>query len=224
MDKYNYSLNEERLKRYKTSDNNTKEDVLNKYLLNIRLSKELYSVIALTEVTLRNHLNNAISSNIKEKWLLDENFVKNFLKDKELARYLEVYKDFKKKGNLTEGRLIAELSLGFWVNLFNKKYKVSLWHKKEVFETVFPNFDLRVHNRISFIYPKLKELQYIRNRISHQEAIFDHPKGLNNCYKEILLLLNWLSPEIKEMAMSICKFDEVWSDLTTFPPTVSRSQ
>ncbi len=214
MDKYNYSLNNERLKRYKPGNKSTKDDILNNYLWNIRLSKELYPIIALTEVTLRNHLNNAISQNIKEKWLLDNDFVKNFLKDKELARYLEVYKDFSKKGNLTEGKLIAELSLGFWVNLFNKKYKVSLWHKKEVFETVFPHFILKVHNRISFIYPKLKELQYIRNRISHHEAIFDYPKGLNNCYKEILLLLGWLSPEIKEMALEICKFEQVWQERT----------
>jgi len=212
LDKYNYSLNDERLKRYKSNAESTKEDILNNYLWNIRLSKELYSLIALTEVTLRNHMNNAINSKIREKWLLDKNFVKTFLKDKEIERYIDVYNDFSKKGTLTEGKLIAELSLGFWVNLFNKKYKVSLWHKKEIFETVFPYFDLKVHKRISYIYPKLKELQYIRNRISHHEAIFDSPKGLNNCYREFLLLLGWLSPEIKEMAINVCKFEEVWRE------------
>ena len=102
--------------------------------------------------------------------------------------------------------------MGFWVNLFDKKYKVGLWHKKNVFETVFPYFDIKTSNRIGVVYPKLKELQYIRNRISHHEAIFDYAKGLNNCYQEIILLLNWLSPEIKETALKVCKFYEVWKE------------
>ena len=212
MDKYAYGLNNERLKRYIVNNKNNINDIIGMYLFNIELSKELYALIALTEVTLRNHINNAISTNIKDKWLLDVEFIETFLKDNELNRYLELYKTLDKKQRLTEGRLIAELSLGFWVNLFDKKYKIGLWHKKNVFETIFPHFDVKISNRIGFIYPKLKDLQYIRNRISHHEPIFDHPKGLNNSYNDILLLLSWLSPEIKETALKVCKFDYIWKE------------
>ncbi|MEI8389810.1 MAG: hypothetical protein WCG23_07970 [bacterium] len=89
MDKYNYSLNKERLKRYIVNDIDNKGDIIDLYLWNIILSKELYPLIALLEVALRNHINNAISQNIRNKWLLDQNLIKNILKDKELRIYSE---------------------------------------------------------------------------------------------------------------------------------------
>ncbi len=130
MHKYNYSLNNERLKRYIINNKANEENVIDVYLWNIKLSKELYPIISLLEITLRNHINNAINQKIAKNWLLDKNIAKAILKDKELITYLESYKELNKRKQATEGKLIAELSLGFWVNLFNKKYKVDLWHKK----------------------------------------------------------------------------------------------
>ena len=216
MDKYSHSLNNERLKRYKTNIKAGKQDIINLYSYNIKLSKELYPLISLFEVALRNHVSSAISKNISSNWFLDYNITKNILKDKELKNFFEAYQNLSKKGNLSEGRLIAELNLGFWVNLFNKKYKINLWHKKNMFESVFPYFNIKTSNRVGYIYPKLKEVQYIRNRISHHEAIFDYPKGLNNFYKDILFLLNCLSPEIKDLATGISDFPTVWEEINVY--------
>lgn len=212
MDKFNYSLNNERLKRYIVNNKADSQDVIGLYLWNIRLSKELYPLISLVEITLRNHINNAISQNIAEKWLLNKDLTASILKDKELLTYYDAYKELDKRDRLTEGRLIAELSLGFWVNLFNKKYKVNLWHKKNVFETTFPYFNIKAPDRIGYVFPKLKEIQYVRNRISHHEAIFDYPKGLQNCHNDIMLLLEWLSPEIKDLSAKVSNFTEEWQE------------
>ncbi len=83
-----------------------------------------------------------------------------------------------------------------------------------MFESTFPHFNLKTSNRIGFIFPKLKEVQYIRNRISHHEVIFDYPASVNNCYNNILLLLSWLSPEIRSLADEVSSFNEVWKENT----------
>lgn len=207
---YKRCFTAQRLRKYEINTNSDKE-IIEKYLWNIQLSKELYVLIALFEVSFRNHINYAINEYIHKNWLLNNTFIKQFLTANELKSYLIAYNQLIEKNQLSADNLISELNLGFWVNLFKKIYAPRLWHKKHVFETVFPFFNKTITNKMNYIYPKLKATQKIRNRISHHESVFDYKNGLNNFYYTILECLDFMEPSLKESALKICQFEAVWN-------------
>jgi len=209
MNFYKKCFTIQRLYKY-SKDTNSEKEMLEKYFWNIQLSKELYVLISLFEVSLRNHINYAINEYIHRNWLIDSSFIKQFLTENELKSYSLVINRLTEKNKLTQDNIVIELNLGFWVNLFKKIYAPRLWHKKYVFESVFPHFDKKNTNKMDYIYPKLKAIQKIRNRISHHESIFDYKQGLNNFYYNILECLSFMEPSLKEYALKICHFEAVW--------------
>lgn len=215
MDLYQKCFTTNRLKRYSANSKNEAE-TLDNYWWNILLSKEIYSIIALFEVSFRNSIALSINKNIHKNWICDKFYIENLLDKKSFPFYLKAYEKLKNNGKLTEGKLIAELNLGFWINLFNKKYRVRLWNNKKIFEDIFPFYNQFLPDRLNYIYPKLKEIQKIRNRISHHEAIFDYKYGLNNFYSDLLECLSWVDPELKSKALQISSFEEIWNKKPSF--------
>lgn len=209
MDTFKRCFTVQRLNKYSININSDRE-VIEKYLWNIQLSKELYVLIALFEVSIRNHINYAINEYVHKNWLLDNTFIKQFLTKNELTSYLIAYNRLIEKNKLSADNLVTELNLGFWTNLFKKVYAPKLWHKKHVFETVFPFFNKKIANKMNYIYPKLKSIQKIRNRISHHESVFDYKNGLNNFYYNILECLDFMEPNLKKSALKLCQFENIW--------------
>jgi hypothetical protein len=195
-----------RLKRYSIYGD---DRIKSAYEINILLSKELYPLLAIFEVSFRNAINNAINENIKVNWLMDSAFIANFLEDKELRIYNDVCKDLKRKGKLNADNVVASLNLGFWVYLFSKKYKVKIWHKKNMFEHEFKNYDIKMSNRIAYQYPLLKEIQLIRNRISHHESVFDYKNGIDNFYMNLLKCIYWISEDLMNECKKLSKFEDL---------------
>jgi hypothetical protein len=210
MNYYKKCFTSQRLSKYSKNTRSEKE-IMDKYFYNIQLSKELYVLIALFEVSLRNHINYAINEYIHKNWLMDCSFLQQFLTENELKSYYLATSRLNERNKLTQDNLVTELNLGFWVNLFKKIYAPRLWHKKYVFESVFPYFDKKNNNRMDYIYPKLKAIQKIRNRISHHESIFDYKHDLDNFYYNILECLNFIEPNLKNDALEICQFEDSWN-------------
>lgn len=106
---------------------------------------------------------------------------------------------------LTADAIVAELMFGFWVGMFEAAYwknssnMALLWPHLESY--VFPN--LSAANRKSkFLHPKLKELKYLRNRMSHHEPVWKHHtvtdgasaiQYLNNMVDEALKIIQGIS-------------------------------
>ena len=206
---YRHILSSERLSRYKKNENETNEEIISRYLLNIKLSEAFYPALALFEITLRNRIDYSISKNINNNWLLDENITKFFF-DTEIKSYNKVVNRFKK--DYTKGQLLAELNLGFWVGLFKNQYNTSIWDKPKVFNDVFPNFQGGFINCKKHVYPKIRKIHEIRNRISHHEPIFDETNGIDNCFRDLEQVLFWLSPEAKDLLDKVNRFYDVWEE------------
>ena len=86
------------------------------------------------------------------------------------------------------GRIVAALSLGFWVALFAKRYEEDLW--RPVLHQCFnPRQDRRR------VHDQLNRLRRLRNRIVHHEPILHW--NLQADHDLILGLLGLLSPETK---------------------------
>ena len=118
-----------------------------------------------------------------------------------------------KKHKISTGSIIAELTFGFWVNLCKKSYKNSLWDKQGFFDSVFPDFDKYftspTWDKTKVIFPVLKEVLRLRNRIFHHEIIINNKNGIENCYKQTKKVLYSLSKDYAEIFENTFRFDDI---------------
>jgi len=96
---------------------------------------------------------------------------------------------------LEPGRIVAELSFGFWERLLahgppgKLNYEMALW--RPAIHRAFPNSRLRrvdVHKR----FPGLRDL---RNRIAHHEPIFGRPLAIE--YQTIFDVIGWMCADTR---------------------------
>ena len=86
------------------------------------------------------------------------------------------------------GRIVAELSFGFWVALFARRYEEALWRT-----TLHDCFDPTPARR--HLHDRLNSLLALRNRIAHHEPILE--RNLQAKHDAILWVLGRLSPEME---------------------------
>lgn len=201
-----------RLSSYKYDDNDTNSIILDRYLYNIELSKSLYPLLSILEISLRNRINKALDTVIMSDWLLKEAAQQNVLLANEHKKLIEAKQKLINKGhkNFSKDDLTAELSLGFWIHLCTKRYKTALWHKQGFFRIVFadyPNF--AEFDKLSRIFPLLQLMLKIRNRVFHHEIIINHSYGIENCYNDLRKLLGYISKDSLIYLDKICDFKEV---------------
>ncbi|KTD25674.1 Abi-like protein [Legionella israelensis] len=90
------------------------------YSWNIDLSQSLYPALQILEISLRNSLHHALSQNFET----DQWFDLSFLHPREQVQIQKVKDDLKRrKKPLETGRIVAELSFGFWTSLFDIRYE-----------------------------------------------------------------------------------------------------
>ena len=102
-------------------------------------------------------------------------------------------------------RIVAELTFGFWVDIFTKPYhnikNERLWPNLEA--DVFPNLSPSERNH-SKIYGKLKEIKNLRNRLSHHEPVWKNKnvvctdtaiQYLNSVVEDMLNIIKGISVE-----------------------------
>lgn len=115
-----------RLSSYKYDINDTDSVALERYLYNIEISKSLYPLLSILEISLRNRINQAIETVIKQDWILKELNQQSILLPNEHKKLLDAKQKLTNKGhkNFTKDDVIAELSLGFWIHLCTKDIKL----------------------------------------------------------------------------------------------------
>lgn len=214
ISKITENISVDRLSSYKYDDNDSIDVVLSRYIYNVQISESFYPVIAALEVALRNRLYNTIAILKGENWLLEEINNQNILSDNERNILLEAYKKLKRKHNTpSTGTIMAELTFGFWVNLCKKSYKNSLWDKQDFFSNVFPDFDNYFNSptwdKTKVIFPELKEILRLRNRIFHHEIIINNKIGIENCYDKTHRVLYSLSKDYAEIFENSFRFKDI---------------
>lgn len=113
------SISEERLAVYR-ADGVDDTTAIARYIYNIALCKSLYPLISIFEITLRNSIDRALENYFK---LTDWNNVIQ-LQQTEIMMINDAMLKIKRQGKkYSHGRLIAELTLGFWVALMGRKLR-----------------------------------------------------------------------------------------------------
>ena len=121
-------ISTERLTPYLNFHNNDQEKAIQHYKSNILISEAFYPLLSILEVGLRNSMDYQLTIWFNDNnWFENEEFIKianKFQMDKISDAKANILSE---KKDITFGRIIAELSFGFWTSLFDSKFEMSLW-------------------------------------------------------------------------------------------------
>lgn len=200
----NENLSFKRLLAYQIDQNELISTTMAQYLWNIELSKALYPLLHLVEVSLRNRLNVFIGNYLKDsEWLLKNNILKEIEKKMVVDAQQKLLKARKIVNN---DNLVAELSFGFWTNLIDRRYEQVIW--PQLLKPVFPGIKNHMRTR-KIISNQFNHIRKIRNRIFHYERIWNR-SDLLITYEEMLQVLNWMCSEKFYPIGLLSNFEDVY--------------
>lgn len=215
------ALSNSRLGPYHLSPNDTTADALSRYAWNVALCESYYPLLHALEITLRNTLDNAISSHIPvghyvdvRSWLDRKPPVLSPHGQEAVAKAKEKLLD--QGAPLTHAKLVAELDLGFWTGLLSRYYMYRsasdqrLWPHLLVF--AFPHKVPRPRHP-SAVSALLNDIRQFRNRVFHHEPIWKLP-DLARVRQDILAAIGWISPETRSLVAVHDRVLEMLTDRT----------
>lgn len=186
-------LSHPRFKRYMDATQNDIEQAFKLYRKNQIISESLYVPLQNLEVSLRNAIHHTLMVHWGTDWY-DQPI--NPLLKWQINKVAKAKWDISRRGQrLDPGRVIAELTFGFWAGMFDGYFEHRLWHRG-LLEFVFPHAP-RSFLSASRLRPKLESIRELRNRIFHHEPVFRvwHARQV---HLEMNLLLNWINPAFHE--------------------------
>lgn len=183
-----------RFAEYLRNSDGDQTSALRLYFYNLSISAEFFRHLQLLEVGLRNALHNELSTRYGTTWYErhDINLSPQTLLIVERAQ--RILRDQRKA--ISPGRVVAELSFGFWVKLlgpgWRNRYEHSLWvpalHK--AFSGARLDAELPAFTRKEIYHP-IEALLLFRNRIAHHEPIYR--RHLAQDLKSIERVATWLN-------------------------------
>lgn len=193
---FHTAISAPRFNRYLNACDNNRLKAEMLYRANIRLSQQLYAVIGLFEVILRNTIDRHFIKLKGEFWLEEAVEPGGFLDNPGCEDAFHNVHDaiFKLQEEYTHERLIAKLTLGFWVYQFAAKEYAAAG---STLINIFVNRPFNTKQKK--IFQSLIKINEIRNRIAHHEPLcFDKAKGeistekIERRHETIIELLQWL--------------------------------
>jgi hypothetical protein len=216
-----------RLKKYGPLPGEDELDALARYAWNLALSESLYPAISLVEIAVRNRVNVVLAKRFQItkrsqcldvlSWLdanpsvLDEREQQSIVEAKKKLRRENARRRFDDL-ELTPGRLVAELSFGFWTALFDARYDANGSAPRQLWPSLaadmFPGMPRTLRTR-SDMSRYLNQIRDLRNRISHHEPVWDTgPDGLTlrQRYDDLMRFLRWIDVPCWELARRLDRF------------------
>ena len=186
----NQFISKERFESYKNVD---------EYMENLTFSKNSYIPLSVLEIALRNAIDRFLTLKIGEHWYEDTSFL-----TKDSIRKVEEAKNVlqNRRESVSKNKIIAELSLGFWVNLFKKPYDKKL--RINELKRIFPNLPSAKEKLINreVLYRELNHIRNFRNRVFHYEKVINK-NNYNSVHDEIFEILSYFDSELKEFGFKV---------------------
>ena len=184
------------IKKYISTERFRSYSGIDEYLENLVFSKKAYIPLSILEISLKNSINDLLTDKLGENWL--EN--KDFLTNDSLRKIEEAKKILYKRAELiSKSKIIAELSFGFWVNLFKKPYEKKLRTKdiQKIFTNLPPKKEKIINREV--IYKELNHIRNFRNRVFHYEKVINKD-NYNQIFDEIDEVLFYFDKELFDCA------------------------
>jgi hypothetical protein len=178
------SISIERLTSYLISAHGDRQKALFLYERNRVLSEGLYGMLQGLEVALRNSIHREMSADTGRSDWYDR---PGTLYRPEADTVAEAKANIPGGKPMTPARVVAQLTLGFWVKLLGRNYEKALW-VPHLYKS-FPH--LRKPDRRN-VFDRLDKIRGLRNSIAHHERILH--RDLKSDYGALLETLAWICP------------------------------
>ena len=191
------------MERYDRLYNDEKRAIAH-YQCNIELAESFYPCLSILEVALRNALSRELETMTgREDWYAVfpttpglSNLNRYITKaSKQIAGRHEI---------VTPSKIIAELTLGFWVSLLNAEYELLLWKH---LRRAFPYMPKHLRQRKNVSSP-LNSFRSFRNRVFHNESICWSMKRVKEIHNELYQVMGWINKDLPTWALSLDRVDE----------------
>ena len=190
------ALSRDRLSRYRRWTRGDEVLSLELYALNVAVSEAFYTSLHILEITLCNAVHNRLTEAHGRRWFSQEDVITD--------RYQrQKVRDAVAKSGLesSDGKVIAELTFGFWTALFGRTNAV-LWGQ-DLRKIFAPEVPLRRKH----IARRLNDIRNLRNRIAHHEPIIQ--LDLRTAHAEARELIGWISAETLDWCDERCRFRQM---------------
>jgi hypothetical protein len=192
-------LSPERLKPYYVRARGEQWVAFHLYIRNTEISASLYGVVQALEVGLRNVVHVRMSEALgSEEW-----WDRLPLHDEELNDVAAAKENIRcRQKDVRPGRIVAELSFGFWVKLIAKSYEKQLW---------VPFLASRFPAKLSrkALHDRLTSIKELRNRIAHHETLIR--RNVVQDYADLTECIGWLSPTLRRWVEHYTDFPVVYA-------------
>ncbi|WP_267419460.1 MULTISPECIES: hypothetical protein [unclassified Curtobacterium] len=177
------------------------------YEWNMRASASVMELVGIVEVVTRNALDRELATWARRRhpdstWLdqvpLDPQGRSDLVKARGRAS---------RNGRRPEvhGRVVAELTFGFWRYLVESRYLTTLWIP--ALHSAFPHGPHDLLTRQREVRARLQQLHFVRNRAAHHEPI--HERDLRRDHDDAIELLGWIHPAAAEWAQDVASLRAV---------------
>ena len=192
-------LSPERTKSYQRSARGDARAAVQLHTWNTMVSGAFYGPLQVVELALRNAVHDRLSPVHGQQWFQSG----QILARNELRRVREAQSQVtRKRKRPMPHRVMAELSFGFWVALFARRYD-KLWNT-ELHRVFAPTPSRRE------LHGELAELRKLRNLIAHHESI--HHLPLHDRHDGILWVLEMISPVAAAWVGHCSRVPEILAD------------
>jgi hypothetical protein len=149
------------------------------------------------------------------EWYDNKDFIKiatRFQIDRISQARTNIYSE---KKDITPGRIVSELSFGFWTSLFDTKFEMTLWKNLRL---AFPNCPKNIRKRKT-MSSKFNGIRKLRNRIFHHEAITWNLEVLKGYTEDIIQGIEWLN---KDLPLWIAELNHVEETISKHKKIIDR--
>ncbi len=179
-------LSPPRLSTYEQACGQDMKSALALYQWNLEVSSSLFGSIHYFEVALRNTMHQQLTKSLGDgstPWydvpgVLNDGGSRTVRRAKSTVAAAD--------HEVTDGRVVAELGLGFWWSLLAEGYNRTLWQPS--LQHAF------VGARRATLHANINEIRLLRNRIAHHEPLLKH--DLQAEYVRLLATAERISPRL----------------------------
>ena len=194
-------LHTERIDAYR-QDGADHTITLSRYLLNMALSESLYPALQFAEIALRNAVHRELSARCGTDAWYDSPLARlTSWQQDEVAEAKDSLRKHRKP--LTPGRIVAELTFGFWTGFFNNSH-ARTGIGSYLSKNAFPHAPATEQYQAK-LDKRWLEIRDLRNRVFQHERIL-HWKDLEARHQAILEIIAWMSPELHDLAATLDRF------------------
>jgi hypothetical protein len=163
-------------------------------------------LLAILEVGLRNSIDYQFANRFGDlNWYENNDFIK-IASRFQIDRISDARSNIQSaKKEITTGRVIAELTFGFWTSLFDTKFEMTLWKNLRL---AFPNCPKQQRQRKT-ISSKLNLIRKFRNRIFHHEPISWSVGALDSYKNDMIEVICWLNQDLVDWIGDLNHVDSV---------------